>query len=386
MRIAYIGNYYNYGYSVSNIGTILVYLLVNVSGSNTVDVFCPNRNNSSKKDFVIANVNIHPVYDSNKPFSILNLYKIEWKNYDLIIFNSLPTSFGRSSFTNFIGITLPLAISKLMNRSVKLIYHNSTYTNDVFKLGYNSNLDKIRFVILRGIEQILFKNIDTYFPVNLYVEKIRKAVNKSMVRYLDIRYFEGLSSILVNRLIKNKSVYRNKLNPKLKTILLHGYWGPQKNLEFSLSALASLWEKGYRFKLILSGGLNRNFLSYSRYFHELVNKYSYLINERIDYIGDDEIFPLFMKTDLVLIPYNAPGGHSSVLETAITFENNVVCVKFAEFEEQAFNFERVKLVNIVEMEKAIEDYLKSSQVSGKEILIYSKVIYALNSVKTMLLQ
>ncbi|EQD31707.1 glycosyl transferase, group 1, partial [mine drainage metagenome] len=132
-------------------------------------------------------------------------------------------------------------------------------------------------------------------------------------------------------------------------------WGPQKNIELALSTLKRLKKEGFKFRLVLSGKTNLKFPGYIKYFNELVVRYSEIIDEHLNYVEEKEILQLFLRTDLVLVPYNTPGGHSGVLETAITFDNDSIVLDFPEYQEQA------KDIDFVTICKASEFYDKLKQ-------------------------
>ncbi len=371
MRLAYIGNFINHGKSLVTVGSAIVYALSELSEVESIDVYCHVPNADQEDGYVPDKVNVLPLYDSQKPFSTLNLYSIDWKKYDSVIFNLLPTVFGRSSLINLIGLTAPVALTKLGNRNIKIIYHNSTITNDLEKLGYNSSKDLIRKYVLSRIERLIFRTIPTFMPVRLYVEKVMEKVKGAKVRYVNLRYLEGLASIFINRSDKMERIEKPSNPMPLRIVLLHGYWGPQKNLELAMKTLMDLREEGYYFHLVLSGRINTSFPSYAEELQRMVEKYSSIIGERVEYVPEKDIMWLFLRSDLVLIPYNTPGGHSGVLETAITFDNRVVCVNHPEYAEQSDGLSNVVLCGEQDLPQKLREYFGthletiSIEVSGK---------------------
>ncbi len=343
MHIAYVGNFHNFGTSAANTTTAMVYLMSELKEVESIDVFCGYPNTNIEETFVPDKVRIIPTFNSSDPLSTLNLYRIKWKKYDTVIFNILPTAFGKSSLLNMFGLLSPYILTKFGNKNMRVVYHNSTFTNDVEKLGYNSPIDRIRKIILTMVEMRIFTSLPVYMPLMMYVNKIRHKNKKALVKYLDMRYFEAVPTIYINALSKNKFMERNKNQNKI--ILLHGYWGPQKNLELALKNLMKLRNTGIEFHLILSGGINSNFPAYVNYFNQLVKTYSKVIDERHGYVSEKDILKLVLRSDLVLIPYNVPGGHSGVLETAITFDTQVICIRHPEFEEQASGLNGVILTD-----------------------------------------
>ncbi len=366
MRLAFVGNFLNYGSSLITINTAIVYLLAELEETDCIDVYCHLPNDRMEEDYVPDKVNIFPIYDSKRPLSTLNLYVVNWKKYDSVVFNLLPTTFGRSSIANLIGLTAPTVLSKLGNKNIKIIYHNSTITNDFRKLGYNSSKDKIRSLVLSWVEKLMFQTVPTFFPVSIYVDLVRHKIKGAKVNYINLRYFEGLTTIFINRKNGVESIETSSKPCNEKVLLLHGYWGPQKNLELALSSLKKIRDEGIAFHLILSGKVNSNFQSYNDEFKDVVEKYSSIINERIEYVTEKDIMWLFLKTDMVIIPYNTPGGHSGVMETAITFNKDVLCISHPEYEEQAKGIANICLTSPEDFFVKLKSYILSAELRSED--------------------
>ena len=384
VHIAYVGNFHNFGNSLATATTAMVYLTSELKEVESIDVFCAYPTLEGEESFIPDKVNIIPTFDPKRPLSTLNLYGIKWKKYDIVIFNILPTSFGQSPLLNLLGLLAPYILTKRDNRNIRVVYHNSTFTNDVEKLGYNSRIDRFKKFILSKVEMRIFTSVPTYMPLKIYVEKILSKNKKALVKYIDMRYLEGVPTIYMNALSKNKFIERNENSKKI--VLLHGYWGPQKNLEFALKNLSELRRQGIEFYLILSGGFNSNFPSYADYFNELVKKYSNVIDERIGYVAEKDILKLFLRSDLVVIPYNTSGGHSGVLETSITFNNTVLCIRHPEYEEQSLGFNNIILTDPEHFYELLKISLKEINQRNSEtsVDISKKLNHAVNSIRQLL--
>jgi len=263
-----------------------------------------------------------------------------------------------------------------------LVYHNSTFTNDIRKLGYNTFYDRIRGLILSQIEKTLFKNIDTYVLLQLYKKRIDEKIGKNKVRYLNGRYLEAVTSIYFNNLKDNDKIIIND-DSDIK-ILLHGSWGPQKNLELALKILYNLKIKGFSFKLRISGDINHHFPSYEAKFKDLLSKYSIIIDSYLGYVKEKDIYSLFVDTDLIILPYNTPGGHSGVLEQAMFYEIPTVAIDFPEYKEQSENVDFVTLTSQENLEKTVEEILLKLK-RRKEIKIKSKIIETMNNMQELIL-
>ena len=308
----------------------------------------------------LKKVRIKKQYNKEISWSILKLFTVKWNEYNFIVINSLPTSYGRGSLINFFGMLLPLFIVRLKRGKVALIYHNSTLTNDTVKLGYSGIINGFKRILLRKVEIFTFMNVKTFLPVELYSRKINELLKKNITNYINLRFFEGISSQLLG---KNSSILhyseRSELLNRKINILLHGSWGPQKNLEYALKILSSIRLKNFQFKLTVSGSVNRNFPKYKTYFAKLLNEFRRVVDNKIGFVPDNQIKELFLRSGLVIIPYNASGGHSSVIETAISYGCYIIAFDFPEYREQTFGIDTAKLIRPEELEQEIINYLVS---------------------------
>ena len=383
MRLAYVGDINGHGESVATTGTPLILILESIKEVMAIDIFCPKQVFAHDNISYSKKVHIIEIYDKNKPLSTLNLYSLDWGTYDLVIFNMLPTSFGNSSIINLLGILTPLFVKK-KNVSTKVIYHNSTYTNNVKELGYNGIFDVIRKIVLSRIEKFLFLNIQVYLPLDIYVKKIKKTLPDAQVKYINMRYFEGLTTIFLNKEEVDNERFKFNSERKIPYLLLHGNWGPQKNIELALKILKKLKNEGYTFNLIVSGGINSHFPKYSRYFDDIIRRYSDIISIKYDKIIEKDIYKLFINTDLILIPYQSPGGHSGVLETALTFDLDIICISHPEFTEQVSGLNHVIFCDPERFEYEIATFLDRYSQRPKEVNIEEIQYEILNSIKTFL--
>ena len=163
MKIAYIGDFINHGTSLQTAGTSLVIISSRMENVDSIDVYCPEINGTTEEFQIPKKVNIINFYKYDHPISIMKLLHVRWNNYDLIIFNMLPTGFGKTSLSNVTALMIPLILTKLFRmHNIKIVYHNSVFTNDFKTLGYNSFYNRIRSYFLGRVEKSIFKNIPTY--------------------------------------------------------------------------------------------------------------------------------------------------------------------------------------------------------------------------------
>lgn len=375
MNIAYIGDFINHGKSLHTTGTPLVILLSLLKNVDSIDVYCPKENKKIESFKLPSKVRLIEAYQYDKPLSIIKLLKVTWESYDIVIFNLLSTGFGKGTLANAFALIIPILLVKVSHlNNIQIIYHNSVYTNDVGSLGYNSSFDKLRLFFLRILERNLFKNVPTYVFLELYKFRIEKSIGKNKVRFLQLRYLEAITTLYINSLLDKETLKVNRTC--LATVLMHGSWGPQKNIEIGLSALRKIKKEGIRFKLIISGGINHHFSNYDEKFHELLTSYSDVIDEYIGPVDEKDIVKIFLNTNLLVLPYNTPGGHSGVLEQAIFFETPTVVLGFPEYEEQT---KGVSSVKVTSTQNFIEDVFKMLKYTSNiaELVINKKIAEAM---------
>jgi glycosyltransferase involved in cell wall biosynthesis len=379
VKIAYIGDFINHGTSLQTIGTSLVIILSKLDNVASIDVYCPQRNQVVEEFQIPDKINIISFYKYNHPFSIAKLLNVSWKSYDLIIFNMLPTGYGKDSLSNATALLIPLILTKLLRiKNIRIIYHNSVFTNNVEMLGYNSVYDRFRAYFLKNIEKTIFKNIQTYVLLNLYKERIDRVIAKNRVQVMNARYLEAVTTVYMNNIMDTELLDNKK--SEVPVILLHGFWGPQKNIELALSSLLILKNKGIKFKLVISGGINTHFLDYQAKFKKLLDNYADIVDEYLGYVKEKDIMDIFLKADLLILPYNTPGGHSGVLEQALLFNLNTIAIDFPEYEEQAAGNSFIKLTNSEHLCEVLMLCLNLRD-NKRTIEIRNKVIITQNNIK-----
>jgi len=285
-----------------------------------------------------------------------------------------------------IGLLVPLyAIYIKKCKNIRVIYHNSAYTNDIEKLGYNSYYDRMRAFILKIVEKRIFKSIPTFFFLELYKQRIDDAIGKNLVKVLNARYFEAVATVFLNN-SQNLEFISRTVN-KIPVVLLHGSWGPQKNLELGLETMRKLKENGFNFHVIIAGGMNHHFPGYEKEFYDLLNRYKDVVAEYLGRVSEKEIMELFLRSDVVLLPYNTPGGHSGVLEQAMFFEVPTVAIDFPEYREQSKGKDFVKFAD---GEKEFFDYVRSALVEFERlgetipIPVKEKIKYSENNTSSLI--
>jgi glycosyltransferase involved in cell wall biosynthesis len=384
LKIAYVGDFLNHGKLLYTTGTPLVLLLSQLVEVERVEVFCPFKNKNSEDFMIPDKVIIHEIYHFGNPLSMLRLFSLKPQEFDIMIFNVVPTGFGDSSLPNIIGLFVPLFLTAMSrNKNIKLIYHNSTFTNEPYSLGYNRLYDKIRLKFLKRTEMVLFSRIKTYVLLNIYKTKIENNLKNIKIYYLNATYLEAVTTVFLNNLQNSELMLKSRENNNITRVLMHGSWGPQKNLERALEVLQSLKNDGHKFTLTLSGTINSHFMQFKSHFDDLLIRYKNIITDYKGFVSEKALLNLFSENDLLILPYNSPGGHSGVLEQGKFFEILTVAADFDEYKEQAGNSERIILCKLDKLGEILRKCFERRYFS-EDILIKAKILEAKNNVSAII--
>ena len=371
LKIAFVGNFYGYGTVYDQWGTSFCILLSRLSYIEKIDVICPVSDKNLDATFP-DKINIKETFNLSKSLSIFNIRKkIKDENYDLVIFNYGPTVFGKSNIMNLLGLFMPISASKLCNTVI--ISQGSSLTNDAINLGYNSLKDRLKYEVLKVLEKHLYRKVKSFAQLPVYEKMLKEKVkNNRVLGVLKSDYIDAVLTVYLNGRI-NEEFIESTISHNLPQILLHGFWGPQKNIEFALQTLKSLKDNNYKFNLIISGGINVHFPEYKKYFEDVLNKYNDIISNYLGYVLEKNLMGLFVDADLILMPYNVPGGQSGVLEMSSFFGNDVICLDFPEFREEVKDDDNILLVDKNNFYKEIERYLKNYNPLKKNVKISEKI-------------
>jgi glycosyltransferase involved in cell wall biosynthesis len=382
MKIAYVGDFLNHGKTLATTGTTIVFLLSMMDEVESIDVHCPVENERIEPVTLPPKIRVIETYRYDKALSLMKLLRIKRYSYDKVIFNLLPTAFGNSSITNAFGICIPIILAKLLGmHNIEIVYHNSVFTNDIRKLGYTSIYDRFRSGILKIIEGLMFKNIPTFVLLRIYKDRIHSALKNDKVRYLNAESLEAVSTVFLNHM-QEKDVIMLERDKKIPTVLLHGSWGPQKNIELGIETMDRIRKDGYSFNLIITGGINHHFPGYEKHFREIMGRYNFTGCYKGP-VTEKEIFTLFTTSDLLLLPYNTPGGHSGVLEQSKFFEVPTIAIDFPEYREQAQGKNFVTLCQPDSFYAEVSRTLNNSPFRDR-IEIRNKVTAALHNMLVLL--
>ena len=326
----------------------------------------------------------HEILDYDHPFSMIRAVNlVSGLECDLVLSVSGPTAFGGGSVSNFIGLLLPLMIKIKTKAEVKIINQGSTYTHNTGLLGYSGLINSVKLLGARVIERFIFKKIKTYFQLRYYCNLVETKLGRNYVGGLLVSdYIDALATLYLNGSDTNIALERRLGNDRIN-ILLHGFWGPQKDPEIALRAVRNLKIRNHRIRLTVSGGINNHFPGYREYFQSILRKYGDIIDNYLGYVKEEDLLHLFMENEIVLMPYRASGGQSGVLEMASFFENIVVCSDFPEFREEKKS-DLVVLTDLDDFEQSLAKALEMLNEIPSVIGVQNKIQTVINNVRTFL--
>ena len=278
LKLCVISNILNHGYTYDEWSTSFVIGLSQIEEVESITVYCPPSNggeeiNLPEKCRIIA------IVDYNKLFRIISLSKRIWgENFDQIIIITGPTAFGNGILSNFFGTLLPLSITRRGTNKVKIINQGSTLTHDVTSLGYKGILNSIKLHAMKVLEKYIYKRVRTYFQLKYYCERVANDFGKQYVAgLLPSDFIDAWATLYLNGMDKECQIIR-KRNQNQIGVLLHGFWGPQKDPKTAMEAVKKLKIKYPGIRLTVSGGINNHFPGYREYFQAILDKYEDVID------------------------------------------------------------------------------------------------------------
>lgn len=330
-----------------------------------VVILCPKLDPGLAKEPITypENVRIAATYDIQRPASILKmiLFLKDWDG-DCILFSMNSTSFGSTSLSNLSGLALPFLTKFVLRKRVIVVYHSSVLTSDYLKLGYHSLPDRVRASALSVIEGLLFRYLPTYVLLKYYKKRIDSVITRSNVRVFENEFLEAIPTIWLNRMQSDLTPSsQSKDVIRVPSLLLHGYWGPQKDLNGVLGILRRLREEGFGFHLTISGSINPHFPEYTATFNAIIKSNASVVSTLRLSIPEDQIVSLMLESDLLILPYNASGGQSGVMEIGSCFDLPILVSDFPEYREKAAQKPTVTVYPDGMMEAALRQFLKDFQ-------------------------
>ena len=383
LNLCVISNLLNHGYTYNEWSTSFIIALSKLEEIERITIYCP-PSNGGKEISLPEKCHVVPSMDYNRPFSMLSLSKrIAKENFDSVIIITGPTAFGNGILSNFFGTLLPLGITRRGTNKVKIINQGSTLTHDVTSLGYKGILNSIKLYAMKVLEKYIYKRVRTYFQLKYYCERVANDFGKQYVAgLLPSDFIDAWATLYLNGMDKECQIIR-KRNQNQIGVLLHGFWGPQKDPKTAMEAVKKLKIKYPGIRLTVSGGINNHFPGYREYFQAILDKYEDVIDNYLGYVNEVDLLRLFVENEIILMPYRASGGQSGVLEMASFFENIVVCSNFPEFYEEKKS-DLVILTDLDDFEQSIANALEMLNEIPCIIEVQNKIQYIINNIRTFI--
>lgn len=388
LSIGYVGNLLG-RYVIGQWGSGFVLALASLPQVASVELFCSQLDPGLSRDPIDypSTVSVRRSYDRDRPFSILKaLWALRKWQGQLLVFNMNTTSFGARSSSNLIGLMMPVVARAILRKPAVVVYHSSVLTSDFERLGYTSALDRLRGAIAATVERFLFRSVPTFVLLQCYKDRLDRNAPGAQVHTFRNEFLEAIPTIRLNRLgAPGEAVQCSRDKEYAPTLLLHGYWGPQKDLDGILRSLQTLASEGVKFKLTLSGAVNPHFPGYVSHLEELASRYRGIITARLGSVPEVEVAGLMTQSDLLLLPYNASGGQSGVMEIASCFDLPSIVSDFPEYREKAETKPTVTLCETSQMLDVIRSTLgQMGSRAPRRIVLSEKLALARSYVEKFL--
>lgn len=379
-----ICNIFNHGHTYDEWSTSFIIGMSKISWVNNITLIVP-PSNGGNEIILPKKCKVLDIMDYEKPLRMSRLVlKIMKIPGDPVIVVYGPTAFGSKSLSNLIGMLLPILISKIAHKNVKIINQGSVYTHDVESLGYDTLFDKLRKSTVLFIEKFVYSRIKTYFQLDYYKNIVSQKIGKKCVAgVIKSDYIDPIATLSINGMDSLEHISRNKKGAKIN-ILLHGFWGPQKDPKVALEAISKLKKNYLNICLTVSGGINNHFPGYEVHFNNLLLKYDCIIDKYLGYVNEKDLVSLFLNNEIVLMPYRVSGGQSGVLEMASFFENIVVCTDLPEFREERKS-DLIILTDLSNFDQSIQMAIERIDQIPQTISVSDKINLVIKNITDFLL-
>lgn len=363
MRGALVSTIYRHGNILSEFGTTMALAMERVSGISEICIFTTDSNTEGAK--FRQTTKVIPMINSGHAASYLKLYHVmRRENFDVIVINSMPTSQGPSLLSNLLYLLLPILLPGEIRKKVRIVYHNSPFLNDIEILGYRGLKSRLQTYVLKLIERRMFRKIKTVFLLEKYAMKIKEKVPDANVSFISSRGLAAFSALYLNGKLDSGSLPVKPPGDRIPTILLYGFWGPQKDLITALKAIQKIRQEPEKFKTVLAGGINVHFQKNVKWYENILTEFHDSLDVVLGYIEEDRTVDLFLESDIIILPYRAVGGFSGVLSHAMFFGLRIIVPMFDEYIEQCGAYPGVIFIPVDYREEDIVSALRSILSAG----------------------
>jgi glycosyltransferase involved in cell wall biosynthesis len=252
------------------------------------------------------------------------------RQYDLVLFNTYVTAFGRRPVSNVTGLLLPTLVAIGSRRPVTAYLHNFVETQDVQALGYRPG--RVARAVARALEWGILLSCKSVMPLEQQARIVRDRFAEPVASLL-LPYVEGVASVLSLDSAAVVSADRGLAAPRL---VIFGSIGPQKDVAGLLRRLDGIAGRaGRHASVTLAGAVNPQFPGAREALDRVIPTLQWLSVDMAGPVSEDEVVPFLLRHDAVLLPYRATGGISGVLNLAALAGLDVIAYDLPQLREQA---------------------------------------------------
>lgn len=285
----------------------------------------------------------------NSPLSLLRL---EWRllrnsrRLDGFVFNTIVRTYGNNPISNGLGLLLPTILAWISRKPVLVYSHSMLDTQNNAALGFVVSRP-IRFVV-RTLESLMLANCNVVVRLRIQSLRLQK-VHGVELPFDPLPFVDAVSSF-------NVGGPRERGEVKQEgdvSVLVFGIGGPHKDLEIVAKAVDKLQRGGLNVTLTLAGGVAKS--TGTRPSNPLLGTVSHRSNAGqsltfdsiptghgdessvnfVPIVEEKDVAALFRAANVVVLPYLAAGGFSSVMCLAAFYGTKIVAFDLPEFRETA---------------------------------------------------
>ena len=334
VRLGLFSSFYPRVDRVAPAGTGMVLLLSQASEVERVTCYVP-FGSSVPESHDTSKVVLKSSWAYDDPVSLIRTIFhmiLDSRSTDLFIFNIYLTSFGDGAISNGIGLLLPIVLARVSRARVLVYMHNLVETQELESLGYGKR--KASAWIASIIERLLVSSVRVVVPLRAQSKCLMDAHGWRLPSLI-LPYIDGVSG--VSRSVPHAAPPPRGASEHLR-VLLFGAWGPQKDLEGAVSMLSEISSSGFPLEVLIAGSLNSGFKSRKDEYLRVLSRlprglFSFYGNLPFSDVPPESVQQLMHSVDVLLLPYNAAGGYSSIMSIAALHGLPIISYDVAQLRE-----------------------------------------------------
>ena len=351
LRIGVVGDFYPHTLRSAHVTTGIAILASEADVVQNVRVYGPegSRIPTGLSSESCAKISLTQSWKIDSPFSIVRLgYSLlrDSKSLDGIVFNTILRTYGANAISNGLGLLLPTIVARVTRKPVLVYCHSLLETQDNRALGFEVKWPTI--FLVRILERMMLGTSKVVVRLGLQARKVQEFHGVEPPHFA-APFVDAVSSFYASKISQRETiVHRNSVS-----VLVFGIGGPHKDIVTVVRALSELERSGTNACLTLAGGIAidseiQGLLSKSglegasctadlRSGCRIEVKGPGLNNQTrlVPNVEECEVANLFRGTDVVVLPYLAAGGFSSVMCQAAFYGARIIAYDLPEFRETA---------------------------------------------------